>query len=286
MDVTSIIPGFHQSSAALYLTPNYVADVCTAAPPTSTPTPTIIPTPTVTPVSTPTSMPTLTSTPIPTPRLTATPTPIPTSTPVPSPTQIVKISPTNLPTPTITPLPNATLLNFNLFLHGIGKAGDAANPSSAGNDPVNKQRNITVEIFNNANISILTLSGTVVYNQNAGNFTGSIPVNTVLQNSPYTMKIKVPQYLPLRVPNQITITNGVVNQVPVSSLYTGDVNNDDVLSILDYNLIMDCFTDILPPKSCSDPIKRATYDLNDDGSVNQIDYNLFLRELANIPGNH
>ena len=59
-DVTNIIPSFHAASAAVYLDPNYVGNICvpTATPaPTSTPKPTntSAPQPTATPTPTPTS---------------------------------------------------------------------------------------------------------------------------------------------------------------------------------------------------------------------------------------
>lgn len=68
-DVTSIIPAFHQNDPALYLLPNYVANVC-AAP---TPTPTLIPTISAAPIITP--IPLLTNTPVPVFSQTPLPTP-------------------------------------------------------------------------------------------------------------------------------------------------------------------------------------------------------------------
>lgn len=86
MDVTSIIPSFHQNSPALYLDPNYKGNLCTTLP-TNTPIPTRTPTRTPTRSPTPTRLPSLipTSTRIPTitirPSVTLTPTPLPTALP-------------------------------------------------------------------------------------------------------------------------------------------------------------------------------------------------------------
>lgn len=83
-DVTSVIPSFHINSPAMYMTPNYVANICIA--PTPTRVPTLVPTkvPTPIPTSVPTQAPTTTLIPtIVTPA--ATTTSIPLSQGVPSP---------------------------------------------------------------------------------------------------------------------------------------------------------------------------------------------------------
>jgi hypothetical protein len=71
-------------------------------------------------------------------------------------------------------------------------------------------------------------------------------------------------------------------------LVTGDINMDNHLSILDYNVLMSCLNDpdINPSDhtACNgnaDFVKRA--DLEDNGVVNKFDYNLFLREISKVP---
>ena len=72
--------------------------------------------------------------------------------------------------------------------------------------------------------------------------------------------------------------------MPNVSLVTGDINNDNALTILDYNVLIDCYSDLLPARNCSDQNKKASADLSDDGAVNASDYNLFLRELSVVSG--
>ena len=55
------------------------------------------------------------------------------------------------------------------------------------------------------------------------------------------------------------------------------------MNILDYNSLMSSFSDLLPAVSC-DTGRKASADLNDDGAVNQFDYNLFMREMLNQGG--
>ena len=76
-----------------------------------------------------------------------------------------------------------------------------------------------------------------------------------------------------------TITAGQENSIAPATLVAGDINNDNTLSILDYNIFIGCYTDFLAATSCT-PEQQVATDLNDDGVVNEDDYNLFLRELA------
>ncbi len=234
---------------------------CAAPTPTFTPTPTPTPTPIPPP---PTRIPT------PTPTTKSTATPIP-----PSPTPI----PTGTPTPT--PLPNDTILHFaSIKLHGIGKGGDNTNPNLNGNlNPLTRTRKITVEIFNTTGSLISSSQGNVVYTSATGDFSGDIKLDTAVAGGSYLVKIKSPTYLRRQLNGVITINKSSVNQMPAVSLVAGDSNGDGALSILDYNMILDCYSDLLPARNCN-PTKKENADLSDDGKVNQDDYSLFLRELS------
>ncbi len=220
-----------------------------------------------------------------------TPTMLPTATPTiptPTPTSIPTPTPTSIPTPTPTPVGDTTFV-FDLLLHGIGRGGDSANPNGGGNaNPLHPQRQITIEVINAQNQSILTKTGLVSFNATNGNFTGSVNMGTTLITGSYTVKVKSSQFLRKIVPGIHTIIAGAVKQLPQAVLITGDVTGpmgvqDNTLNILDYNLIIGCYSDFLPAPSCT-PENKLLSDLGDDGSVNQFDYNLFLRELNNIEG--
>jgi hypothetical protein len=194
----------------------------------------------------------------------------------------------NAPTPTtpvsITPVPTvpqgSTAISLSLLLHGIGNGGDNVNPSGGGtSNPAHPQHSVTAEVSNSANQVVLTQQGTVTYNTTAGNFTGTISLGTLVSGV-YTIKITVPQYLKKTVPGIVTLTQGQTTAIPSLSLVTGDSNSDNLLSILDYNMLLDCYSDLSPAKNCTDTNKKLMTDLTDDGSVNQFDYNLFLRELS------
>lgn len=203
------------------------------------------------------------------------------------------ITPPASPTPQLspnistTPVPptsaNATKLSFSLLLHGIGLGGDNANPQSIGTLlPQDLQRPITVEAFDSANQRVTTASGLIAYSPSTGVFLGTVNTGVALPADTYSLRIKVPMYLKKNISAKIVSSTQTIT-VPTTSLVTGDINNDNALNILDYNILIDCYSDNTPPRSCTDSKQNAA-DLNDDGMVNQLDYNLFLREITTQVG--
>ena len=251
--------------------------------PTLAPTATMIP-PTATLIPTATKAPTPTlvgATAIPTAGLIATATPFPTSTPTPTsgPAQ-----PTTVPTATPVPAAGSTLVNATLLLHGIGKGGDSVNPNGLGTaNPLHTQRTITMDVYNSQNQLVVSQQGTVIFNPTAGNFSGTVNLGTNFASGVYTIKIKSDQYLRGLVSGIQTITAGTTNTLPSLTLIAGDVNGDNQINIVDYNLLVGCYSDLLPAVSCTASNKLMT-DLTDDGNVNEFDYNFFIRELTNLGG--
>lgn len=241
-DVSSIIPAFHTATPAIYLNPNYVADVCAAG---ISPAISLTPTPTI-------ALPTLTP---------------PVS---PSPSDI---------TPT-----GDTIMNISLFFHGIGKAGDAVNPLTQGAPPVDAQRYVTLMFLNDLGVQLVGANGTVHYDPQRGSFTGKIILPSTIPAGAYGLQIKVKHYVKKQLTSKVQIIKGTVIPLPDLYLFAGDADDDDKLTILDYNFIRDCYSDTLPSIAC-DAAKKSQADINNDGAVNQIDYNLFLREFVKIAYN-
>lgn len=258
--ILSIAPSDEASENVLSsTTPAYLAVI---AAPTSTPTPTPVP-PTSTPTPTPTPVPP-TSTPIP-----------PTSTPIP---------PTSTPTPTPTPVPSATTLGLTVFIHGIGSSGDNANPTGAtlsNKNPLHTTRSAVIQVFNADNQLTATANGNIVFDNASGNFKGTINLGTNIPSSgPYTIKIQSPTHLRRLIGGGIqNLNKGQANNLVPVDLIAGDVNSDNKIDILDYNTLIGCYSDLSPAVSCTTENKLLS-DLNDDGAVNQFDYNLFLREIT------
>jgi hypothetical protein len=67
-------------------------------------------------------------------------------------------------------------------------------------------------------------------------------------------------------------------QIPEVTLMIGDINGDKAVDVADLNILMGCYSDLLPAVDCT-PENKLRSDLNEDGDVNQIDYNVLLREM-------
>lgn len=255
-------------------TPTLIAATATMAP-SATPLPSATPIPT----NTPTPLPTLTPTPTFAPTATRTPTATvgPTATTIPTQTP--------MPTPTINPA--STTLTFNVFMHGIGNSGDNANPTASdmsNKTPLHPSRNVTVYVYDDQNNLATTKTGIITYSATTGTFKGTVDIGNQLQQGDYTVRIKESTHLRRLVPGIQQLAAQTNNILPNVEMVAGDVNSDNSINILDYNLLVGCYSDLLPAISCTNETKLTT-DLNDNGSVNQFDYNLFLREITVQSGN-
>jgi len=213
---------------------------------------------------------------------TSTPKP-PTSTPKP-PTSTPK-PPTSTPKPP-TSTPGGVTLALDIALHGIGAGGDNANPtgnSLSNKNPLHPVQSAFVQIFDSNNQLVTSATGEVQYDSNSGKYTGAVNADLPSTNGSYIVKLRTNQHLVRLVPGIQTFTPGQTSQLPQVDLIAGDITNDNRVDILDYNSLLDCYSDLGPAPACNDT-KKVTSDLNDDDSVNQFDYNLFLRELSTQPG--
>lgn len=203
----------------------------------------------------------------------------------PTPTPTITPTPTSVLIPTVTIPAGNTSLSLTLLLHGLGKGGDSANPNGGGNmSPVRPQRNVSIEILNSQNQLALSKIGNIIFNPETGTFTGNVDIGSTFVTGIYTIKVKSDQFLKSLVPGIQTITQGKANTSPQVTLITGDINNDNKIDIVDYNMLIECYSDDVQAKNCSDPAKKLMADLTDDGFVNYFDYNLFLREVTNVVG--
>jgi hypothetical protein len=213
------------------------------------------------------------------------PTPTPTHIPFPTANAISTPKPTvtkRVVADTFLPATEAadTYFVFNVLFHGIGAGGDSVNPKSFGNlNPIHKQRKITVDLYNSKNQLVLSKSGDVGFASPSGNFVGSIDMGKTLADGGYLIKIKADRYLWTSLPGIVSVRAGKENVFPKIALVTGDINNDNVINILDFNLLMGCYSGLHTLVHCDSTIAAAA-DLTDDNKVDQFDYNLFLSELT------
>lgn len=178
--------------------------------------------------------------------------------------------------------PQDTTLSLNVLLHGIGAGGDNANPvnsSLSNKTPLHATHDATIIVTDTNNVKVKEIDSTITYDPATGSYKGSFTLGTTFPAGKYLLKVAVDHYLHRIIPGVITLSANKNNVLPTISLIAGDTDSNNKLDILDYNMIIDCYSDYLAPVAC-DASKKAATDLNDDGNVNQIDNNLFDRELS------
>ncbi len=203
----------------------------------------------------------------------------------------------NTPTlvPTSTPIPSTTL-SLAIFLHGVGLSGDNVNENNSdlsNKMPLHPERNLIVEFTNDQNKLLATANTTITYNSDLGDFIGTVPVPNVVGNGSYNITVKTDKYLRKLVSGIQNLRLYQMNTLPKITLTAGDVNGDNKLDLLDYNILLECgygTIDDLPmtdpnslfnsPTCQEDQANAANADLNDDGIIDSQDFNLFIRELS------
>jgi hypothetical protein len=174
-------------------------------------------------------------------------------------------------------------LPITIGLDGLGAAGDYSLPcyslSGCGSNknPLTSQRKLTVSILNSNNSNKASATTTVSYDTATGMFKGAASVNVAAGT--YKIKVKSPGFLTKTLEVSQSLAAGT-NAVSSANLVNGDIDNDNSLSVLDYNILISCSKYSNDSHALCN--KNADYkklsDLNDNGIVDEVDYNLFLRE--------
>jgi len=194
------------------------------------------------------------------------------------------------PTPTITPeTVTGTRIALTVGLDGIGNTGDndnRLNTSSGNKNPqaAYRTRSIAVELYNSSETKISEHQGTLTYDDALDLYTATGTNTISLGNTPtenYIVKLRVPGYLKRRIPGIVSIVSGQEYTVAHTiaggpNLIAGDLNNDNKLTILDWNIINACAKNNVT--ICTAAYK-AQADYTANGVVDEFDYFLFLREF-------
>ena len=235
--------------------------------------------------------PPFTASPPPTPKpnttQTITPTPIhkPTLTPTPTPKPIITQNPTNSPTP-----PPGTSLKVIIGIDGIGVTKRI--PLGGNKNPKHTTRDLNVSIYKAAdNTRIYSSKQKFSYNSALKKFDSTFSLPNNFPSSTYNVYIDGEEYLLARYPGSVTINKGSQTRLDSANftLITGDINKTEKsinkLNILDYNILLSCSIFSSNKTLCNTKANyRENSDLNDDGKVNENDFTLFLKELANQEG--
>ncbi|MBI4096798.1 MAG: S8 family serine peptidase [Candidatus Levybacteria bacterium] len=188
---------------------------------------------------------------------------------------------------------DGTILVATVGLHGIGRGGDNANPNITGTtDPVTPERDLIVEIFDANNEAVASTIGPITFDKATGLFTGEIGIDGP-PSGIYTILLRSPTYLRRRIDYAFPLKEKEINELPKVSLTAGDVNDDNAVNILDFNILTECIGMNSPeePEENEEEIiaicteqDQIDSDLDDNGEVNALDLNLYLRELLTRPG--
>jgi hypothetical protein len=187
------------------------------------------------------------------------------------------------------------MLAFTIGMDGVGSAGDNVNPnpSSSNQAPGHTTRNLDVQIFDNNNSQVFTQTGSINYNSGSGVFTGTVDLGANFANGNYTVKVKSDGHLRKLIPGIQNFSSSLAQpiQLPQVNLVAGDVDSNNLLDLGDYNILLSCITSPFVANIDNHVLcnTNADYlrlsDLEDNGVVNEFDYNLFLREYSAQSGN-
>lgn len=176
----------------------------------------------------------------------------------------------------------STEFSITTFLHSLGNSGDTLNPDNStfsNKDPDRTRLNVIINVYNSASQLILSKTGSVSYNEAKGAFMSVVDMGNTLATGDYIIKIKIDGYLTRRIAGIQRVTALTRITLPAVTLVAGDFDNNNTINVLDYNFLMGCYSDIMDPAFC-DLRKSAIADISNDGEVNQLDYNLFIREIG------
>lgn len=165
-----------------------------------------------------------------------------------------------VPTPT-------TTVNFSLSLTGIGTT------AGLNNHPRHPGLVAAIQIRNGQNQNVYTTHTNVTYNSSTGLYSGSISF-TVPAGS-YLFLAKLPNTLNKQAYNFFQ-AGGTITEPTLLPL-SGDVDSNNTIDIQDYNDLMNCYG--ARYASC---VYKTTADLNDDGAVDGVDYNIIMRSFSGI----
>lgn len=202
-------------------------------------------------------------------------------------------APTPTPTPTPTPSPDENNLTITVGADGIGVTKRI--PLGGNLNPTPDNTNLNVRLYGTTgdelNLLVLDEETTFSYNEITKKLDGSVSIPTNLQEGrSYNLFLIGARYKYSQFPGSITLTAAdKIVQNDNFNLITGDINKEgdsfNHIDLLDYNLLISCSIYSQDSEACDSKEEyRDIADLNFDGLVNEDDYTLFLKEVANQQG--
>ena len=180
------------------------------------------------------------------------------------------------PLPAVTPVAGLPPFTVNAFdtqlfvsikIPGIGKDGNK--------HPQHLTRHVQVNLYDLANQPSVSGNGYLLFDGDL--FRGIIHLGKI-PDATYFIKVIGDNTLQaLVLPQFQPLSSQRLNVLPQVTLIQGDITEDNVLDLNDYNLALTCFQD----KNCQ---TASMIDFNDDGKTDVIDYNLLLQNFLRQAG--
>jgi len=157
-------------------------------------------------------------------------------------------------------------VNLKLTLPGIGQlTGDNPNPN-------NPNRTARVVVYNSDNQEVADATGTTIFDGQS-TYAGRLNLGSNFSAGFYYLKASFDNTLLSRIPGVIEVRKGEVSDASTTPLIPGDLDGNNILDVLDYNIFVGCYGDA----QCQN---KSLSDFNDDGEVSSVDYNILLRSFA------
>ena len=167
---------------------------------------------------------------------------------------------------------NVATVTFTVGLDGIGNTPDrqsAPNANASNKNPLHTSRNLITYVTDST--GKVTHGSAATLNYSSGVFTGTATF-AIPQTGSYSVTVQTDGFIADATSANLTL--GSNTNVTIDHLINGDINHDGHINLLDYAFFS--------PGNClfkSATGACASADLNDDGTVDQFDYNLWLREF-------
>jgi hypothetical protein len=178
--------------------------------------------------------------------------------------------PTDTPAPTETPSGNSSL-NVSILFPGIGAKGNK-NPKAT-------KKRVTVDVYSAGGAKVGSFNRKLTYQSAKGAYSGQIPV-TIPATGAYNLYFTSEGYLKTRLDSNLTL--GSTNTLPQVNFAGGDLNNDGVRNLLDWNIMRAClvFPASRDPKVCpNNSAYLQNADMDSSGAVDQDDITLWITQF-------
>lgn len=154
--------------------------------------------------------------------------------------------------------------------------------------PRNPTRRVTLKIFKNDGpfeSAAYVAEDSITYDAQSGKFTSNNFSLGALPDGKYQMVIQEERYLDAQLLSKtgdkvITVVGSAVVEMSPVTMLAGDLGpgerGDNFINIIDYNALIGC----LPGAPINACFNRDKADLNDDGKVDQIDFDILMKNFG------